>query len=378
MKKILYIYGNLPAYRKDFFTDLNGNLLSKNIQMKVIYGEIMNKVVRQDDDSNYIKIKLPTQILNLKYLRITRMVGLLKQVKKESPQAIIFQFNQTNISQWFVLFYCILKKTPYAIWGCNYTRHDLKKPLVYIRNKIYNFIYKNSSLIIPYGTIYRNYLINTGISEKKIIVAQNTINIEKIIESSNSDNRKFDSTTHVLYVGAIAPQKKIETSINAVAKLIEHGYRIVFNIIGGGFISQLEKHLEKYSDNIKKSIIIHGPKYGDDVKTFFENSDVFLMPGTGGLGVNEAMAYGLPIISTLGDETIFDLIDGNGYLLKEMGNIEEQVISLKKFIASTREQKAQMSKRSLNIIRERASLKNMVEKHVKACQLLIEKKNEND
>ena len=82
MKKILYIYGNLPAYRKDFFTDLNGNLLSKNIQMKVIYGEIMNKVVRQDDDSNYIKIKLPTQILNLKYLRITRMVGLLKQVKK--------------------------------------------------------------------------------------------------------------------------------------------------------------------------------------------------------------------------------------------------------------------------------------------------------
>lgn len=95
------------------------------------------------------------------------------------------------------------------------------------------------------------------------------------------------------------------------------------------------------------------------------------MPGTGGLGVNEAMAYGLPIISTIGDETIIDLIDGNGYLLKEMGNIEEQAASIKRFINLTREQKIQMSERSLNIIRERATLKNMVEKHSLACQHLI-------
>ena len=44
MKKIIFVYGNLPAYRKDFFTNLSKKLEENDIEMKVFYGYFTNKV----------------------------------------------------------------------------------------------------------------------------------------------------------------------------------------------------------------------------------------------------------------------------------------------------------------------------------------------
>ena len=101
------------------------------------------------------------------------------------------------------------------------------------------------------------------------------------------------------------------------------------------------------------------------------------MPGTGGLGVNEAMAYQLPIISTHGDETVFDLIDGNGFFLHHFGDIQEEKEALKKFIELKPEEKMRMAKRSEELILQRASFENLVNKHAEACKLLISKKAQN-
>ena len=374
MKKVLYIYGNLPSYREDFFTLLSSSLDKEGIEMKVLYGCIKNKQTRQADARLYKTQKLTTKIYNLKLLRFSRMNGLLKAIKKERPDAIVFQFNQTNLSEWDVLRYCKKKSIPYGIWGCNYTRNDLIKPLVIIRNIIYHLLYRNASILIPYGSMYKDFLINMGIEQDKIIVAQNTIDIETIslhapIKTKESYNH---STTRILYVGALAPQKCIESSIDAVAQLIDEGLDIVYDIVGGGTLFDSLKNLcSQKSGKSKERIVLHGAKYGEDLKKFFCNADLFLMPGTGGLGVNEAMAYGLPIISTIGDETIFDLIDGNGFLMSNMGNKVEQIDCIRNFISLSAEEKLEMSKQSIKLIRERASLMNMVEKHLLACKKLV-------
>ena len=108
-------------------------------------------------------------------------------------------------------------------------------------------------------------------------------------------------------------------------------------------------------------------------KAFFEKDDLFLMPGTGGLAVNEAMAYALPIISTIGDDTVVDLIDGNGFLLKDFGNVEEIKVALKSFIDLPEEKKIAMSHRSEQIVKERASLENMVNQHINAIEYVLNK-----
>lgn len=375
MKKIIFVYGNLPAYRKDFFTNLSKKLEENDIEMKVFYGYVTNKVTKQDDSNNYKTMKFETKKMNLKLLTFSKMVGLLEQIKREKPDGIIFQYNQTNISQWQILKYCKQNNVPYAIWGCNYTRADLNGGLARLREKIYHYIYRNAKVLIPYGTLYRDYFLRLGIPKEKVIVAQNTINVEAIVEKYTVvPSKNFSNETlRILYVGALAWQKKIESAIDAVATLIDNGRDVVFNIVGGG--SELEKlkgYLSKKTEDVKSRIILHGAKYGEELERFFLNSDVFLMPGTGGLGVNEAMAYKLPIISTHGDETVYDLIDNNGYLLKNFGDKEEQISCLENFLTLSDVERNAMGERSRSIILSKASLSNMVNKHVQACRLLIE------
>ena len=121
-------------------------------------------------------------------------------------------------------------------------------------------------------------------------------------------------------------------------------------------------------------IIMHGPKHGKEVKHFFEQSDIFLLPGTGGLAVNEAMAYSLPIISTEGDGTIIDLIDGNGYLLNNMVDVDEIKNTVLSFLNLSPREKQAMSNRSKEIILQRATLENMVNKHIEAIERALQKK----
>lgn len=375
MKKIIFIYGNLPAYRKDFFTNLSKKLEANDIEMKVFYGYVANKVVKQDDSNNYKTRKFETVKKNLRLLTLSRMVGLTEAIKAEKPDGIIFQFNQTNISQWQVLRYCKKNNIPYAIWGCNYTRADLNGGLAKVRERIYHYIYKNAKTLIPYGTLYRDFFISLGIPKERVVVAQNTINVEAIVEkhknipTKDATNRKL----RVLYVGALAWQKKIESAIDALAELIDANYDIIFDIVGGGTeLEKLKNYLLQKSEKAQTYITLHGPKYGEELEHYFLDADVFLMPGTGGLGVNEAMAYELPIISTHGDETVYDLIDGNGYLLRNFGDKDEQILRLKEFIALSQEEKNAMGKKSRTNILSRASLKNMVDSHFKACKQLIE------
>lgn len=374
MKKVLYIYGNLPAYRESFFTQLSSCLGQEDIEMKVLYGYITNKQTKQAAAREYKTQKFETKLNDLKILRLSRMMGLLDAVKEEKPDAVIFQFNQTNLSEWKVLRYCRKNHIPYAIWGCNYTRADLKGWLVKLRNIIYKYVYRHASVCIPYGSLYHDFLVNLGMPKNKVITAQNSIDVESI--SASVSERTIESfshkTTRVLYVGALAPQKRIESSIEAVAQLINEGEDLIYDIVGGGTqLEVLKDYLSAKPSKIRERIILHGAKYGDELRYFFLHADVFFMPGTGGLGVNEAMAYGLPIISTIGDETVVDLIDGNGYLLKNMGDSPEQVICLRNFLALSAVDKLEMSKKSIDIILGKASLKNMVAKHVEAIKLLI-------
>lgn len=374
MKKVIFVYGNLPIYRRDFFTQLSEAMAAEDIEMKVFYGYVTNKATKQDDSNNYKTLKFETKKSNFKLLTLSKMVGLLEQIKKEKPDGIIFQFNQTNISQWQVLRYCKKNNIPYAIWGCNYTRADLNGTLAKIRERIYHYIYRHAKILIPYGTLYRDYFVKLGIPQDRIVVAQNTINVEAIVKKYKEvPSRSLpNETLRILYVGALAWQKKIESAIDAVAILIDKGEDIVFNIVGGGSeLDRLRDYLSKKSQKVKSRIILHGAKYGEELESFFINSDVFLMPGTGGLGVNEAMAYKLPIISTNGDETVYDLIDGNGYLLKNFGDTEEQVRYLERFLALSADERQAMGERSRDIILSKASLKNMVNKHLEACKLLI-------
>ena len=61
MKKVIYIYGNLPAYRKDLFTSLDKKLAEEDIELKVFYGEHTIKATKQVESPSFKTQKFLTK-----------------------------------------------------------------------------------------------------------------------------------------------------------------------------------------------------------------------------------------------------------------------------------------------------------------------------
>jgi hypothetical protein len=72
---------------------------------------------------------------------------------------------------------------PYIIWDCNYTRDSLGGTMMKFRRMLVDFTFKKAAACITYGTVFRDYLLRLGRKPEEVFVAQNTINIQKIIDT---------------------------------------------------------------------------------------------------------------------------------------------------------------------------------------------------
>lgn len=373
--KVVYIYEGLPAYRKDFFVLLNDRLKKEGHDLLILYGrKNANESLQLSENLGFDAKSFPVKTYIKKGpLKFIGFLGLVRYFKSKSPDVYVLQFHVSTLTYWRLYIYSKLNNIPYITWDCNYLKPELGRRARSLRKYLTDKVYKNAKVCVTYGTKFKNELLQICKNEKDIIVAQNTINIEKIYSNRSElcNNKHFDHPLHILYVGVVNDRKNVEAAIIAVAELIKEGHNIYFDIVGGGDSYDNCATLAKNLD-VTDRVVLHGPKYSTELQYYFENADVFVLPGTGGLAINEAMAYSLPIISTEGDGTILDLIDGNGYLLKNNGDVSELKNAILNFIRLPEEEKKKMSKKSEDIILKKASLENMVNQHIIAIKRVLE------
>ena len=371
--KILYLYDNYPSYRKDFFKSLAEQLMSKGHEFLLFFGTKIENDSLQEKSEVFPMKSFPIQRMTMGTVNLMAFKGNFKECfRKEHPDVVVIQFHVALLSYWWAFFYMKKHHIPYIIWDCNYTRDNIGIFALKLRKGLVDFTFKKAAACISYGTVFRDYLIRLGKEKESVFVAQNTINVEAILEKRNSScsMRNFDHPIRLLYVGALLGRKYVGPSIEAVSNLIDKGYDLYYDVVGNGEEFETLCALIKQKGK-KNRIIMHGAKHGNDVQKFFENDDVFILPGTGGLAINEAMAYALPIISTVGDDTVVDLLNGNGYLLQNFGNVKEIESIIEKFILLSNREKQKMAERSEEIIKSKALLKNMVNQHVNAINHVI-------
>ena len=373
MKKIVIVLPTLPNYRKEFLNCLSEHLSAHDIELVVFHGFTKKKSIKNLDDKKFKVVAFETKEISCAGISFTLLKGLKKRIIDEKPDGIIMLFNPAIISFVNVLYLCLKKHIPYAIWSCGYVRPELSGILVRIREMFLNYFDKRAKAHIAYHTMRKDYLLNIGIDPKVIFVAQNTIDTESIINSYKLDDvnaLRYGEKLKILFVGALIKGKYLKEAMTAIDALISSQMSILFYIIGGGDIfDDLKAHQNTLIN--KNNFYILGPKYGEELKSYFLNSDVFLLAGSGGLAINEAMAYGLPIISTNGDGSVRDLIDNNGYMLEKFGNVIEIQNAITNFYKLTDNEKIAMSNNSLRIVKKKATISIMVENYSKAISILL-------
>jgi glycosyltransferase involved in cell wall biosynthesis len=102
---------------------------------------------------------------------------------------------------------------------------------------------------------------------------------------------------------------------------------------------------------------------------YFAEADIFVLPGTGGLAIQEAMAHGLPVIVAKGDGTQDDLVRaGNGWQIPP--DDQEALIHTMRTALTDVKRLRKMGAESYRIVSEEINLEKMVEAFVRALDSL--------
>jgi glycosyltransferase involved in cell wall biosynthesis len=148
-----------------------------------------------------------------------------------------------------------------------------------------------------------------GLPAERIFVAPNAA-VKRPAKRPQRGNIK--GATSVLYVGRLQARKRLDALLRACAALpAQLQPRLV--LVGDG---PQRATLEVLAGQVYPRAEFTGALFGTELDAQFDAADLFVLPGTGGLAVQQAMAHGLPVIVAEGDGSQTDLVQAdNGWLL---------------------------------------------------------------
>lgn len=374
MKKVVLITNIPNPYRVPLFNELSKQLKNDNLHLKIIFASKTYKrrlfQLNESDfqfDYSYLDNEAITVGNNSENSYFTYK-GLSKELKKEKPDVIIVSgFSSATVK---VFLYSIINRTPYIIWNGSIAKKGRKDS--FIRKLQRSFLTRFASAFIAYGTKAKSYLISIGASEEKVFIATNTVDTS-FFESETEKHRRTqvnDGIHHFVYLGYLVPRKNVGQLIEIAKMLKAQRVDFCIDIIGDGESkNSLESMVKEYqlTDQVK----FHGFKQKDELPPYFAKTKALLFQtdfDIWGLVLNEAMAAGVPCLSSVNAGASEDLIVNgeNGYIVDYQNKAE--IVEKINFIIENPEKAKELGKHAGEFIRNNASLSNASVGFVKAIK----------
>jgi len=201
-----------------------------------------------------------------------------------------------------------------------------------------------------------------GFPREKIFVAPNAVS-SKPSSLIPARPLAFKDKPVILFVGRLQRRKRVDDLLRACSEM-KSKPRLI--IVGDG---PEREHLESLAKQVYPSAEFIGAKHGAELKPYSTEADLFVLPGTGGLAVQEAMSYGLPIIVAKGDGTQDDLVrESNGWQIAP--DDYAALVHTMRLALSDVGRLRTMGAESHRIVSEEINLEKMVEVFVQALNNL--------
>lgn len=278
--------------------------------------------------------------------------GLAGRLRRFRPEVLALG-GWHHPSYWAVAHHARKTGIPALIWSES-TSKDRRSSAAWREWIKRRMIAKAAGGIVP-GTPQKEYLLSLGMPKDKIFVSPNSVDngfFEKGAAAARSgigEARKAWGLegTVMLYVGRLVENKGIFDLIEAVGRLsAEAGGRVSLLVVGSG-----PKDSDCRRLAVRRGIRAHFAGHQEQAKLpfYYGSSDVLVLPTRSdpwGLVVNEAMASGLPVVTTDAAGCSVDLVqDGaNGYVYPA-GDVEELTGRLR-LLAADRERVSRMGAES--------------------------------
>ena len=285
--------------------------------------------------------------------------GLTDWLEGWNPDALIMEANPRYLSSRAAVDWMHKRGRPVLGWGLG------APPVGHFRERgRINFL-RQFDALIAYSQRGADEYATLGFPLDYLFVAHNSVS-----PSPTWDMPVRPETFHerpcILFVGRLQARKNVDLLLGACAEL-ESQPRLV--IVGDG---PEREALEALAGEIYPRAEFVGARHGAELKPHFTEADLFVLPGTGGLAVQEAMSYGLPVIVAQGDGTQDDLVRaGNGWQVPP-DDFDALIATMKDALTDVARLR-RMGAESYRIVKEEINVETMAGTFVRALNSLSAK-----
>lgn len=285
--------------------------------------------------------------------------GLIEWLEDWNPDVLIVEANPRYLSTSPAVKWMHRRRRPVLGWGLG------SPPAGGIRKRGRQSFIDQFDALIAYSQRGADEYAELGFPRDRIFIAYNSVSATP---SSPRPQRPatWNLQPTILFVGRLQARKRIDLLLRACAGL-QPKPRLV--IVGDG---PEREALETLAREIYPSAEFAGARHGEQLAPYFAEADLFVLPGTGGLAVQEAMSYGLPVIVAQGDGTQDDLVrPGNGWQIPP-GDFHALLAAMKDALSDAARLR-RMGEESYRIVKEEINIERMVETFVRALNSLTGK-----
>lgn len=289
----------LPAYRTAFFDELAGRC---DGGLSVFAG--------QPRGGEAIHSAQPEQLRAARWVRaqnrhlfggplyLCLQPGIVNWLERVDPAALVLEANPRYLSSQRAITWMKTRGRPVVGWGLGAPGWSPWRSRMLGR----------LDALIAYSSRGAAEYRALGIPDDRVYVAPNAVTgPPPPLERRTPDAGRPPA---VLFVGRLQPRKRIELLLRACRALPQP---VELSIVGDG---PARPALEAEARRVYPTARFHGALHGAELEAAFNAADLFVLPGTGGLAVQQAMAHGLPVIVAEADGSQTELVTPqNGWMI---------------------------------------------------------------
>lgn len=357
----------IPAYRAPFLELLSSQ---PNLELGVFAG-----APRENERINYVKqishvdfqFSSNIHILNGGFYFCVQP-SFKNWIRNWNPNILIVEANPRYLSTTGVVKWMRKNSKSVLGWGLGVPQYtgifsDLRN------NSRQKFLSAFSGMI-AYSQLGAKQYIQAGFCGDQVFVAKNaTAPAPSTLPPQRMD---FSGSRKpiILYVGRLQKRKRIDSLIRVCGRLPENIQPELW-IVGEG---EIHSELEILAESIYPNTKFWGEKYGNELDSIFIKADLFVLPGTGGLAVQQAMSFALPVIVAEGDGTQSDLVNQtNGWNISP--NDENQLYATVLDALSVPQIMREKGLAGYHTVKNDVNIENMVSVFMEAVTETLSRKN---
>lgn len=323
--RVAILYRVIQHWRVPIFERLNA---VEHLDVKVFHGRDFrgSKVVNARGNFRFDHASLFSVPIKFKTSNGLAMApfspGILFALARFRPHVILCEGASNLPNNVLAYLYAFLFRPKIIQWGLGEIQGRRQSWQRRLFNRFITAMERRADACLAYSTRGRDYYQKIGVPAEDIFVAVNVVDTEqKQAIAAQFDRTLLYEDAHknadfvVLFVGALTPEKKVDLLLRAF-KRFQSGCKCRSRLVIVGDGPDRTRLMAIAKTEGVEHVDFEGQVI-EDISKYFLSSDVFVMPGLGGLAVSDAMSHGLPVIASIGDGCEKDLLSFGGGILDE-------------------------------------------------------------